>query len=209
VNSKRRSRHVLQSRFEVIAERTIRLPRIRKPSRLFFPLKCRGSPSRASPPVANSTLPASASLLRHGSNRRLSLARATPGLCRPCRDLSLSLPKVVLRDDSARNRKNIMELRTRRSRHFNVLVLAVVGARIGTCIDAPLWRGCHALISALQGERAAVALRGNVTCGPRGSPPPPSSSPPFGRRGRWWWWRGRRGCRGGRFSYAPGRDDGV
>lgn len=107
VNSKRRSRYVLQSRFEVIAERTIRLPRIRKPSRSFFPLKCRGSPSRAGPPVAYSTLPASASLLRHGWNRRLSLARATPGLCRPCRDLSLSLLRVVLRDDSARNGNNI------------------------------------------------------------------------------------------------------
>jgi len=97
----------------------------------------------------------------------------------------------------------------RRSRHFNVLVLPVVGARIGTCIGTPLWRGCHALVSALQGERAAIALRGNVTGGPRGSPPPPSSSPPFGRRGWRRWWRWGRGCRGGRSSYAPGRDDGV
>jgi hypothetical protein len=99
--------------------------------------------------------------------------------------------------------------RTGRSRHFDVLVLAVVGAPIATRVDAPLRRRRHALVPALQGERAAVALRGNVTrWRPRHycccSPPAPRASTPFGRWGRGWGGGGR-----GRRTYATGGDDGV
>jgi hypothetical protein len=113
-------------------------------------------------------------------------------------------------EDSERKRNYTHKLqrepRTWRSCYFDFFVLTVVGARIGTGVDAPLWRRGHALVSALQGKRATVALRGNVTSGPRrrspASPPPPSSTPIGRGWRRWRRWGGRGG--GVRISHATG-----
>jgi len=71
--------------------------------------------------------------------------------------------------------------RTGGSRHFDVLVLAVIGTPIRTRVGAPLGRWRHALVSAFQRERAAVALRRELTRRSCGSPPAPCSSTALGR----------------------------
>ena len=162
--------------------------------------------------VDSSMLPASVSSFRVSIRRPLALVRVPLGPLRPSHgpcpaQTVLSKNRVV--SENLNDKNKCTGARTGGGCYLDLLLVAVFGGSVGAGgIHASFRRRCDgALVSALERESTAVALRLYLAGGPHGATPPSApSAPPFNRG--WRRGRGKRG-RGRRVPHATVGDDGV